>query len=58
MKTTTTKIVTKEFGKADLFVEIEKCLEFKHPFTLKSSKNIDDDRFCLEYMTQEVEDDA
>lgn len=58
MKTTTTKIVRKEFGKDDLFVELEKMLDYKHPFTLVSSKNPADDKFRLEYMTEEVEDDA
>ncbi len=57
MKTTKTIIVSKEFTKDELFLEIEKCLEFKHPFTLVSDKN-DVSRFKLEYMTQEVEDNV
>lgn len=57
MKTTKTTIVSKEFDKENLFVEIEKCLEFKHPFTLVSDKT-DVTKFKLEYMTQEVIDDA
>lgn len=55
MKTTVTKIVQKEFDRSKLFVELEKMLEYKHPFTLASDKK-DVTHFRLEYVTTEVED--
>ena len=57
MKTTTTKIITKEFEGDNLFVELEKVIEFKHPFTLSSDKQCSG-KYRLEYMTTEVVDDS
>lgn len=56
MKTKVTKFVEKTFKRDNLFVEIEKCLEFKHPFTLSSDKeNVEN--FRLVYSEEEIIDD-